>query len=79
MSAQSEKLAAAFAGIQANYETLQGNHSRLTVAVNRLQSEKIRDDTSSTPASCPGKSTTPDNTDATTRRQARPQASLPHI
>jgi hypothetical protein len=36
MSAQIEKLATAFATIQVNQETLQGDQSRLMVAVNRL-------------------------------------------
>jgi hypothetical protein len=64
MSEQIEKLAAAFARLQANQETLQGDHFHLTMAVNHLQSEKIEDNTPSTPASRPGKATALENTDA---------------
>jgi hypothetical protein len=66
MSAQIEKLAAAFAGFRANQETLQGDHSRFTVAVNHLQLDKIGDGTSANLASHLGKSTLPDNTNAIT-------------
>jgi hypothetical protein len=45
---------------------LQGDHSRLTVAVNRLQSEKIGDITSSSPALRSGNPIPPDNTDTIT-------------
>jgi hypothetical protein len=40
---------------------LQGDHSHFTVVVNRLLSDEIGDNTSSTPASHPGKSTPSDN------------------
>jgi hypothetical protein len=66
MSAQIEKLVAAFAGIQATQETLEGDHSHLTVAVNRLQSEKIGDLTSCTLAPNYDKFSTSDTTDAIT-------------
>jgi hypothetical protein len=66
MSAHIEKLASAFTGIQANQETLHGDNSRLTVAVNRLQSEKLADMAASTGVPQHGKATTTNNTDTIT-------------
>jgi hypothetical protein len=66
MSAQIEKLDAASARIQANQETLQGDQSHLTVAVNHLQSKRIEDGNTSAMAPCHGKATTADNTDTIT-------------
>jgi hypothetical protein len=66
MSVQIEKLVVAFAGIQANQETLQGDHSCLTVAVNPLQSEKIGDMAASASDPHHGKSTSADNANAIT-------------
>jgi hypothetical protein len=64
MSAQIKKLAAAFAAIQANQETLQIDQSRLTVAVNHLQSNKIGEGDTSAMAPHHGKTTSADNADA---------------
>jgi hypothetical protein len=64
MAAQIEKLVTTVAIIQANQETLQGDQSRLTVAVNRLQSDKIGDGDSFTMATRHGKATSPNNADA---------------
>jgi hypothetical protein len=66
MSAQIEKLAAAFVGIQANQETLQGDNSQLTVAINCLQSEKLGDVAASANAPHHGKATVVNNVDAFT-------------
>jgi hypothetical protein len=79
MSAQIEKLAAAFAGIQANQETLQGDQTRLTVAVNRLQSVKIADGDTSAMAPHHDKAMSGENTGAITRCQTWPQVALSHV
>jgi pantothenate kinase len=54
------------ADIQANQETLQSNQSRLMVAVNRLQSEKLGDVVTSAAAPHHGKATAADNTNTIT-------------
>jgi hypothetical protein len=66
MTAQIEKLAAAFAGIQSNQETLQGDQSRLMVAINHLQLEKLGDVATSTVAPNHSKAATADSTDTIT-------------
>jgi hypothetical protein len=67
VSAQIEKLAAAaFAGIQANQETLQGDQSHLTMPINRLQSEKMGEVAASASEPRHGKTTATDNTAAIT-------------
>jgi hypothetical protein len=57
MAAQIEKPVTTVATIQANLETLQGDQSRLTVAINCFQSNKIGDGDSFAKASCHGKTT----------------------
>jgi hypothetical protein len=64
MCAQIVKLVTTIATIQANQETLQGDQSRLTMAVTHLQSNKIGDSDSSGMAAHHGQTMPTDNTDA---------------